>query len=518
MQLPLTVIVPYYTGLESLEQFLKTLDGCAQTVVVNNSAKKLKPAKVKNLRVVDLPFNTGFAHACNIGSFEAETEWVLFANSDIEISPTQLEKLLTVAQTENLDCISPVLTSATNTVAWQYHQPIPAPLSIFLQFSPLKKLFVQKSFARTTLPGACLLIKKSVLENCGCWDERFFIWWEDSDLSKRLVAKGFKIKVVEEVYIKHQGGESFSALSDTQKRALFFHSLEIFSKKYFSFLTHWALQLFLSRFFSNRLYPADSQLAVSVVVPNLKKELLETFLLENIQSFDFSKLELIIVTSAQNLQHLRKKYPAVIFITLEKNSGFAATVNIGLRRARGENLITVNDDTILPTDWAGKLLTRLESTVGTVSPHIVKKDGSSESLGIHILPIGKAVPLHSVEDTKQHRNAFNAAAVLFSRAALEKVGLFSERFGSYLEDLDLGLRMCKRGFTHQVVATVKIIHLGQQTSSSFPIKKSWQDLKNWWLLILGNYTFADYAAGGPRLLIERARNLSGFLKVVFKTQ
>ena len=510
MQLPVTIVVPYYNTPESLNHFLKNLEASFPIIIIDNASTK-RIESTYGAEVIKLPFNSGFSHACNLGTLYAETEWVLFANSDIQLDPKALESLYAYAQENNLDCVSPVLVNERNEVSWNYHQSLPTPFSIFTQFSPLKSIFKYRSLKNTTLPGACLLIKKSVLEKLQGWDERLFLWWEDSDLSMKLQENGISFAIAETINVKHQGGESFKPLDADYKRAIFFHSLEQMSKSHFVRFLHELLSSYLHRFYTNKLYPPDSKVLASVVVPNMKKELLVEFFLNNAKFFEFEKHELIIVTSATELSDLRKKYPAVIFIQIKNNQGFAATVNIGFNRARGQYIATVNDDTILERNWLEKLISEFDENTGSVSPQIVKIDGSVESLGIHLEPKGKAIRLLKSQ-SKYSINAFNAAAVILSRNALETVGLFSENFGSYLEDLDLGLRMYKLGFSHKAVATVTITHLGQQTSKQQPLKKAWQDVKNWWLLILQNYSFEDYLAAGFELFVESGRNLSGLLK------
>jgi GT2 family glycosyltransferase len=131
-----------------------------------------------------------------------------------------------------------------------------------------------------------------------------------------------------------------------------------------------------------------------------------------------------------------------------------------------------------------------------------------------VLPQGKAERVTSLEE-KTATNAFNAAAVLFNRKALSEVGLFDERFGSYLEDIDLGLRMTNRGWHHVTDTSVSITHLGQQTSKAKPVKKAWQDCKNWWLVVINNYSLDMWLRYFPQILLERARNVSGLFKAVF---
>ena len=76
--------------------------------------------------------------------------------------------------------------------------------------------------------GACFLIKKSVLEKVGFFDEKYFLYYEDSDLSMRVRNKGFKIFYVPKAVLWHKNaasaGGSGSLLQDyyiTRNRLLF---------------------------------------------------------------------------------------------------------------------------------------------------------------------------------------------------------------------------------------------------------------------------------------------------------
>ena len=112
-------------------------------------------------------------------------------------------------------------------------------------------------------------------------------------------------------------------------------------------------------------------------------------------------------------------------------------------------------------------------------------------------------------------DATNAAAVIYSREALNKVGVFDEKFGSYLEDIDLALRLKRAGYKNIVSLKTKITHLGQSTSKDLKWRKQYLDFKNWILVILKNWSIQDLILNFPGILIERLRNFSAFLKILF---
>lgn len=58
------------------------------------------------------------------------------------------------------------------------------------------------------LSGACLLLRASAVKGVGGFDERYFLYWEDADLCKRLRADGFSIDYVPSAEVVHVGGQS----------------------------------------------------------------------------------------------------------------------------------------------------------------------------------------------------------------------------------------------------------------------------------------------------------------------
>lgn len=259
------------------------------------------------------------------------------------------------------------------------------------------------------------------------------------------------------------------------------------------------------------------QIISSIIVPNLKKDLLDSFLSNNLQFFDFKKEELIIVSSTLNLQNIadyQKKYPKVRFIAIKKNKGFASTVNLGFKKAKARKwLVTINDDVILSKGWLGKLTMDLPDNIGSINPIIVDKNGDIESAGIKILVKGKAMPISTIPKKVLTKvDVTNAACVVYSKNALQKVGFFDEKFGSYLEDIDLSLRLKRNGFINMVNNAVKITHLKHSTAKNMAGYKNYLDFKNWILVICKNWGFGKIMKYFPTILLERGRNLSGVLK------
>jgi len=259
----------------------------------------------------------------------------------------------------------------------------------------------------------------------------------------------------------------------------------------------------------------------SLIVPNLKLTQLEFFFKKNWRVLEAElktrQLQLIVVTSAletEELDQWKNKYPSVGFIRIEKNYGFAMTVNVGFCLASGQWVGTVNDDVILTAGWWRSCLAAANEKTGSLNPVIFNLEGQVESAGIKVLPKGKAEPMKKV--LKLDRavvDATNGACVLYRQEALKTVGFFDRRFGSYLEDIDLSLRLTRAGWENVVCYQAKVTHLGHASSGTVQTwHKAWLDCKNWWWVILKNWSLATWLRHGPAILLERGRNLSGLFK------
>ena len=83
-------------------------------------------------------------------------------------------------------------------------------------------------------PSACLMVRRSALEGVGGWDERFWFWWEDVDLTKRLAADGQLIYVPGATF-RHLGGSTSRRYSEPEVLIRFSHGLLCYVQSHFAF-------------------------------------------------------------------------------------------------------------------------------------------------------------------------------------------------------------------------------------------------------------------------------------------
>lgn len=206
--------------LESLA--IQDLNGVETIVVDNNSDDGQAQSfivKYPQIRFVLQDVNGGFAQACNKGASFAEHEWLLFLNPDTVLPPGTLKKLMervSIEPTWKLIGIRQLDEWGRDTHPhglflkwWNVWAPVRS-LERLVKGKKFSKLHL--STAPVTYPdwisGSFVLIRKNDFQELGKWDERFWMYCEDMDLSKRAADKGWQRVMFNEIQCVHTHGGS----------------------------------------------------------------------------------------------------------------------------------------------------------------------------------------------------------------------------------------------------------------------------------------------------------------------
>lgn len=230
-------------------------------------------------------------------------------------------------------------------------------------------------------------------------------------------------------------------------------------------------------------------------------------------------IEILIVDNKPN-DKKRKKLKNFIYLPQTKNLGFAKAVNLASKKAKGEWLLILNDDIEqLTEDLINKMLTFAQKNhFDAVCPVLKKKTGEVENYGYKVLPIGRIqlITKNQSPITSHQLDGLTAACLFIKKQVFEKIGSFDESFFAYLEDVDLFLRLKKKGFIFALNPNVFVIHNHMATSSKMGFFKEKQDFVNWIRVIIKNWGLKKIILHLPGILIERGRNLSGLIKKIIK--
>jgi GT2 family glycosyltransferase len=221
------VIVVSYNSADTLRQCVSNLvaDDGLQVIVVDNASQDESLASVADLplRVVSLPTNCGFAFACNRGWEAGSAPHVLFLNPDARIDPASIAQLVSVLREKSsVGLVAPRVVNVDGTLQFSLRR-FPRLRSTYAQALFLHRVFPRATWAdeviRNSLAyerrgtaewvsGACVLVRRSTLEQIGGWDEGFFLYGEDIDICRRLWRSGFQVWFEPGALVVHAGGIS----------------------------------------------------------------------------------------------------------------------------------------------------------------------------------------------------------------------------------------------------------------------------------------------------------------------
>ncbi len=222
------------------------------------------------------------------------------------------------------------------------------------------------------------------------------------------------------------------------------------------------------------MHHASSPLA-SVVVPNWNGAHLLRPCLDSLVTQTYPSLEVVVADGAshdESVDLIASEYPDVRVLRMRHNRGFAGNVNAGLRAARGEFLLLLNNDARADPRWAEVCVDTLRQypRAGAVASKVLFDDGRTiNSAGDMLSRAGRPIQRGSGEvdgpSWERAMPVFGAmgGAAAYRRELFEDVGLFDEWFFAYLEDVDLAFRAQLRGWGCLFEPSALVFHRGSAT-------------------------------------------------------
>lgn len=212
---------------------------------------------------------------------------------------------------------------------------------------------------------------------------------------------------------------------------------------------------------------------ISVIIVNWNGEKLLGRCLAALDAQKFDDFETIIVDNAstdRSIEIIERSWPGVTLIKLEKNIGFAAANNIGVRSARGKWLAFLNNDAFPLPEWLESLAhaANMNPDMAVFASAIIRADNPEilESAGdvYHISGLAwhrlKDLALDQIPHEEVEVFSACAAAAMIEKTAFISVGGFDEAYISHFEDIDLGFRLRLRGKRCLFVPQARVLHIG----------------------------------------------------------
>ena len=188
-------------------------------------------------------------------------------------------------------------------------------------------------------------------------------------------------------------------------------------------------------------------------------------------------------------------------ISLASNTGFAHAVNTGWRAASTGWIAVLNSDVELASDWVETLLTSA-TAAGFATGTILQASNTNSIDGTYDLlsragcawRAGFGQGVASLPSSPAPIAIAPGTACVFRREALERLGGFDETYGSYLEDVDLGLRAVRLGIHGVFVPAAVAIHKGSATLGRWNSKVVRLISRNQLLLVARHYDRSLFVA------------------------
>jgi len=212
---------------------------------IDNTVKLLTPTSV---RLIKNKQNLGFATANNQAAKIAKSDYFLFLNSDMELIDQSLIQMFAYLQNnKNIGCIGPKFLNPDMTSQASVF-PSQTIANAFKEFWLGQKTY-SKYTPKTKSPcpveyisGGALLISKSIFNQIGGWNEKYFFYYEDLDLCRAVHRLNRQVYYYPKCRIIHRHGFSGQSLADAKNQ---WRRLIPSSIKFHSYFKHYLINFII---------------------------------------------------------------------------------------------------------------------------------------------------------------------------------------------------------------------------------------------------------------------------------
>lgn len=228
-----TIVILNFNGWEdtiecvrSLAKLKKTPDLILEIVVVDNASSNESVSKIrenlKDIKLIASGINLGFSGGCNLGirySMENNSDYIILLNNDTTVAAGLVTSLIKAAKEESVGGVVPKIyfsrghefhherykNEERGKVIWYAGGKIDWENLIGknIGVDEVDRGQFDKSGEVELATGCCFLIKTEVLKKVGMFDDRYYLYYEDADLTQRIKRAGYKIMYEPEAFMWH---------------------------------------------------------------------------------------------------------------------------------------------------------------------------------------------------------------------------------------------------------------------------------------------------------------------------
>lgn len=217
---------------------------------------------------------------------------------------------------------------------------------------------------------------------------------------------------------------------------------------------------------------------VTVVIPNYNGEKYLGDCLKALKEQSMKDFDLIVVDNGsqdESVRIVREGFPGAELIRLDKNYGFSKAVNDGIRTARTEYVILLNNDTRVEKDFVKALFEAVsrDDRIFSVSARMLQMNDPQliDSAGDMYCCLGWAFARGKDKPSGRYDKRADifsacAGAAIYRKSVFNVIGYFDEKHFAYLEDVDLGYRARINGYRNVYEPRALVYHAGSGLSGS----------------------------------------------------
>jgi GT2 family glycosyltransferase len=229
------VLVNYNSDDElrrALESIAREAGGRWEGVVVDNAStdgSEQAALDFPAVRLIKNRENVGFGRGVNQAMTASTAEYVLIMNPDCQLSAGALTPLIAVLDADKTCAVvAPQILNVDGTAQGNARGDPDMFTGLFGRTSPLRRTLSGLEVARRNVvtattrhkddqgaavtvdwvSGACMLVRRSAVAAAGGFDERYFMYWEDADLCRRLRQRGSIVSYLPAATAVHRVGHS----------------------------------------------------------------------------------------------------------------------------------------------------------------------------------------------------------------------------------------------------------------------------------------------------------------------
>src|SRR5829696_1428513 len=196
-----------------------------EIVIVDNGAPDGAPLpqlpKLEGVRIERPPTNLGYSAGCNLGARSASGDDLLILNADVVLTSGAAAALVERLHSDDRIAVVGPRIFSHGEVQLSARAFPSLRTGLLGRRSPLTRLLVRArrypaEFRRVPgdggpvdwVSGACMLVRRAAFESVGGFDEEYWMYWEDADLCRRLVDKGWEVHFEPAAVVEHATGAS----------------------------------------------------------------------------------------------------------------------------------------------------------------------------------------------------------------------------------------------------------------------------------------------------------------------